>query len=316
MSASIDANLERMQRKYGFFLPDQEYLVDAEGLLGYCHEKIKLGHYCLYCQRIFSTYQGCMKHMIAKNHTKLRYERGIDLDEFDPFYDFSEADKEFLSSIKAVKVDSDEDVEEAGAEETSDVDDEEDGWEDVSEDDDAMDDEDERGEQDDDDLYAGYEDEIAKYGFDVTPLGELVFPDGRIIGHRGLARYYRQRHAPSRDRAAVVAARQAAGERLYRGRVYNVQQQQQSRSSALALSRAGISPGTASGRAGQGVLVSSGSGGFTSLSLYRFRAVTRKARRDEARGQRLQHRATMNMNKMDKKGNRLMNGVVVQKALR
>jgi hypothetical protein len=26
-----------------------ECLVDLEGLLGYCHEKVKLGHYCLYC---------------------------------------------------------------------------------------------------------------------------------------------------------------------------------------------------------------------------------------------------------------------------
>lgn len=28
-----------------------ECLADLEGLLGYCHEKIKLGHYCLYCEK-------------------------------------------------------------------------------------------------------------------------------------------------------------------------------------------------------------------------------------------------------------------------
>ena len=60
-------------------------------------------------------------------------------------------------------------------------------------------------------------------GFDVTPLGELVFPDGRIIGHRGLQRYYKQRLPQhSEQSTAVQAARKAAGERLYRGRVYNI----------------------------------------------------------------------------------------------
>ena len=43
ISPSVEANLERMQRKYGFFVPDQEYLVDPEGLVGYCQEKNQIG---------------------------------------------------------------------------------------------------------------------------------------------------------------------------------------------------------------------------------------------------------------------------------
>ena len=50
-SDTLEANVEYMQMKYGFFLPDKDCLVDLEGLLGYCHEKIKLGHYCLYCEK-------------------------------------------------------------------------------------------------------------------------------------------------------------------------------------------------------------------------------------------------------------------------
>ena len=50
-SKSLKENVHYMQQKYGFFLPDKEYCVDLEGLLGYCHEKIKLGHYCLYCNQ-------------------------------------------------------------------------------------------------------------------------------------------------------------------------------------------------------------------------------------------------------------------------
>lgn len=50
-SETLDENVKYMQKAYGFFLPDQDCLVDLEGLLGYAHEKIKLGHYCLYCEK-------------------------------------------------------------------------------------------------------------------------------------------------------------------------------------------------------------------------------------------------------------------------
>lgn len=51
ISRSLKENIHYMQQKYGFFLPDKEYLFDTEGLLGYFHEKVKLGHYCLYCNQ-------------------------------------------------------------------------------------------------------------------------------------------------------------------------------------------------------------------------------------------------------------------------
>ena len=50
-SETLEENIKYMQKAYGFFLPDQDCLVDLEGLLGYAHEKIKLGHYCLYCEK-------------------------------------------------------------------------------------------------------------------------------------------------------------------------------------------------------------------------------------------------------------------------
>ena len=304
MSPTLDANIERMARKYGFFVPDQEYLVDKEGLLGYCHEKVKLGHCCLYCQKLFSTWQGCQKHMISTRHTKLRYERGVDMEEFDPFFDFSEADADFIGRDNRA---SDLGQGEANGD---------DGWEDVTDDEAEDVDADMDDDADDEGLYAGYEDEIARFGFHVTPLGELVFPDGRIVGHRGLARYYKQRVVIANDRAAVLAARRAAGERLYRGRVYSTADDDVPHESALALARAGVNPGLAAGRSGNGLLVKTLGGGYTALSLYRFKAVVKKSRRDDARGQRLKYRTTMNTNRMDKKANRLMNGVSVAHAKR
>ena len=159
----------------------------------------------------------------------------------------------------------------------------------------------------------------------------LVFPDGRIVGHRGLARYYKQRFAPDRmERAAVRAAKEAAGDRLYGGRVYNMYRLKSGAerdennhadgetSSSTALSTMGrLSGNLPTGRMGKGILVAGeGKGGFTSLSLYHYRAVVKKQRRDDARGQRLQQRSRMNMNKMDKKANNKMNGVVTALAPR
>ena len=183
-------------------------------------------------------------------------------------------------------------------------------------------------EEEEDDLYEAYQSEIATQGFDITPLGELIFPDGRIVGHRGLARYYKQRFAPDRmERAAVRHAREAAGDRLYGGRVVNLHRLNNGggegndgtageggndMSSSTALATMGRMAGSIpTGRSGKGILVSGeGKGGFTSLSLYRYRAAVKKQRREDARGQRLQHRSKMNMNKMDKKGNTRATGVV------
>lgn len=332
ISSSVSAAADRMQRKYGFFIPDREYLVDLEGLLGYCHEKIQLGHVCLYCQRVFSTASACQKHMLSYSkgarHCKLRYEEGVDLEEFDVFYDFSEANAEFLRTMQP---DGNDDDEEENVMQEEENDNGDDGWEDVSDDDDEDAEDDEN--DDDDDDYDGYEEQVAGMGLDVTPLGELVFPDGRIIGHRSLKRYYKQRLSARRATAqqsaqsnvAVQAALEAAGERLYRGRVYNIHHAHDSSNNpagheqnALALSRAGLAPGMAAGRAGKGLLVkASGSSVYTQLSVYRYRAAVRKERRGKIAGERLQGKQLgKNMNRMDKRANRLMNNVSVAHAKR
>lgn len=312
VSASVEANVDRMYRRYGFFVPDREHLDDLEGLVGYCHEKIRLGHMCLYCERVFATVGGVQKHMIGKRHCKLRYEAGYDLEDLDVFYDFETANAEFLG--RPVREEKEEDNE-------GDVVDQGE-WEDVSDDDELPADEDDAEmAEDDDDIYDGYEEQVASMGFDVTPLGELVFPDGRIIGHRALRRYYKQRPRVHEESAAVAAARQAAGERLYRGRVYQLTGPGMGSSAeltddkALALANAGLSPGIAAGRAGKGILVADGKT-WSQLSVYRYRAAVRKQRRGQDSGRRLHDRSMVNMNRMDKKANRLMNGVSVAHAAR
>ncbi len=85
------------------------------------------------------------------------------------------------------------------------------GWEDVSNDEeeaamnvDSEDNDKEEMMEDYEGMYFWYQDEIAKYGFDMMPLGKLMYPDGHIVGHCGLAWYYKQRLNPNLDTAAIV----------------------------------------------------------------------------------------------------------------
>jgi pre-60S factor REI1 len=234
--------------------------------------------------------------MISKRHTKLKYEAGIDLEDLSVFYDFKEADNEFLRSI-GVEKKTPEPSEDAVVEDDGDED-----WEDVSEDEEMAEAEEDGG---DDDYDAEYEAQLAQFGFDVTELGELVLPNGRVIGHRALSRYYRQRVPSQNTSTAVVAARRAAGERLFNGQVINIHGSEQN---SLALARAGIKPGDAAGRAGKGILNMGAGGVYTSLSIYRYRAAMRKQRVEDKQFKRLHEKTSQNMNKMDKKHNRLMNG--------
>ena len=268
-SSTVVENIEYMYKKYGFFVPDTDYLIDNEGLIGYCAEKVKLGRTCLYCQRIFKTWEGCQKHMINTRHTKLCYQPDVDLEEYDVFYDFSTADEEFLQSGIAnhrlkkkvghqkfdylPKYGNDQSCQDNSID--IEVEDE-DEWQDVE----STDYEVNVVHNDiDDGFYAAYQDEITKHGFDITPLGEWVFPDGRIIGHRGLVRYYKQRFTPEDNRASILVAKKSNCERLYRGRLYNthtVRGDGQEKQTALVMAKTGLS---LIRRQGKGILVSSGS---------------------------------------------------------
>ena len=323
---TVNANVHYMKQTYGFFVPDAEYVINLKSLIGYCQEKIQIGQLCLFCQRGFRSPLAVKDHMIDARHTKIRYEEGIDLWEFEPFYDFTEANKDFWDtwnrsdkkSSKGRKAVGDEGGEKMETEEALQVvdDKEEDSdsaeWEDMSDDEEAGEDE------DDEEYYDEYANNLAQHGFGVTPLGELIFPDGRIVGHRALARYYKQRIAPSIERAAVIAAKRAAGDRFYDARVGGKSDALVARARAAGLDIKKLMNGNV-GRSQAGILVPAGGGekgGFTALSMYRYKAVVKKSRREEARGRRLQQKSTLAINKMDKKSNRLKNNVSVAHAPR
>ncbi|KAF1773136.1 Zinc finger, double-stranded RNA binding [Phytophthora cactorum] len=180
-AADFDSCLTHMLKEHGFFIPDVEFLVDLEGLIGYLAEKVKVGFYCLYCNgkgKTFRSHEDVQKHMTSLSHCKLRYE-DEDLDELVEFYDFS-------AQFKKNKTAADKEVEWETDSEAS-----------IDSDEEVI--EEEELEQDSDDE----EDENT---IGVSETGELVLASGRRLGRREFRRYYKQRFRPDETRASVLAA--------------------------------------------------------------------------------------------------------------
>ena len=173
----VDGAVRHMLRHHGFFIPDADFLIDLPGLVTYCNEKVKLGGMCLYCNgrgKQFGSYVDVQRHMEDKSHCKLLYEPGEDKEEFASYYDFT----------------------------TSYPDD--DGMDEDEDDGDAMSEDEEEEEEEE-----GVEQETAY----VSDLGELVLPDGKVLGSRQYRRYYQQRYRMEDTRESVLAIKTEVEER-------------------------------------------------------------------------------------------------------
>ena len=202
-SESLPTNLEHMSISHGFFIPDSDYLVNLEGLIGYLGEKIAVGNVCIYCcgrkkgfartkpsgdadeseedtiGREFRSLEATRAHMIDKAHCKIAYDTQKERIEISDFYDFTssypDAGKRRKGKRKAVAEPKPED------EEWEDADGEESGSVGVGEVVDEADEEESDGES--------LPDNTLRFGD--SPF-ELVLPSGARIGHRSLKRYYDQ----------------------------------------------------------------------------------------------------------------------------
>ncbi|KAE9027018.1 hypothetical protein PR003_g11206 [Phytophthora rubi] len=180
-AADFDSCLTHMLKEHGFFIPDLEFLVDAEGLVAYLAEKVKVGFYCLYCNgkgKAFRTHQDVQKHMTSLSHCKLRYE-DEDLEELLEFYDF---EAQYTSSRKK-KTSAEEEAQWETDSEAS-----------IDSDEEVVEEEEEDDEEDDDNTMG------------VSETGELVLSNGRRLGRREFRRYYKQHFRPDETRASVLAA--------------------------------------------------------------------------------------------------------------
>ena len=82
-SPTMDDNVEHMFKVHGMFLPNQEELEDAEGLLSYLFNIVSEFHECLYCGKTKETAEAIRSHMIDKGHCKVAFD-----EELDQFYEF------------------------------------------------------------------------------------------------------------------------------------------------------------------------------------------------------------------------------------
>ncbi|GKZ99738.1 hypothetical protein AnigIFM60653_005493 [Aspergillus niger] len=168
-SANVEENTEHMFKTHGMFIPEKDYLVDLEGLLRYLWRKINENSECLYCHMIRNTPEGIRTHMKDKGHCMIAFESEAEQIEIGQYYDFRSTytdDEEWESTGSETH-------EEGGVK----VDGEDEGWEtDAS----SMD-------EDEDDLDNRKRAPVV-YATDY----ELHLPSGRSVGHRSLAKYYRQ----------------------------------------------------------------------------------------------------------------------------
>lgn len=102
-SADIKSNLRHMNSLHGFFIPEEQYLVDLEGYMEYLGFKVGAGGICLWCNKQFASIHGLRLHMISKNHCKILYDQEEAL-EFKEFYDYSSQEHIHMKSLNQLAI--------------------------------------------------------------------------------------------------------------------------------------------------------------------------------------------------------------------
>lgn len=174
--SDMNANIEHMLKSHGMFVPEKEYLVDAEGLIKWLYRKINENNECLYCHAIRNNPAGARTHMRDKGHCMIAFETEDEQIEIGQYYDFRSTYSDDDDD------DSTSDVADGGVKVTSEGDD--DGWET-----DASSVDEEEDEQEEERKLALSRKNNAVVLEDEF---ELHLPSGRTVGHRSLAKYYRQ----------------------------------------------------------------------------------------------------------------------------
>ena len=88
VSDEIAPNLEHMAKTHGMFIPEQQYLINLEGLLNYLYEKIHDFRECLWCGKASSSAFGIQTHMRDSGHCKIAYSTEDEQIEIGDYYDF------------------------------------------------------------------------------------------------------------------------------------------------------------------------------------------------------------------------------------
>ena len=88
-SPTFKLGIMHMNKFHGMFIPEQQYLVDLEGLIRYLFSKIVKNHECLYCHKLKGSMASIQTHMRDTGHCMIAFETEEEMVEVGQFYDFS-----------------------------------------------------------------------------------------------------------------------------------------------------------------------------------------------------------------------------------
>mmetsp|Transcript_29012 Transcript_29012/g.81726 ORF Transcript_29012/g.81726 Transcript_29012/m.81726 type:complete len:417 (+) Transcript_29012:165-1415(+) len=97
MSSSMEANLEYMYKRFGFFIPEAEYLEDPEGLIAYLGLKLSSGRVPLYTRgddpnaKQFQSLHAVQRHMVDTGRCRIAFQDNEE--EYEEFYNFDTAEE-------------------------------------------------------------------------------------------------------------------------------------------------------------------------------------------------------------------------------
>lgn len=219
-SPDIDTNVTHMEKIHGMFIPERQYLENLNGLLTALTEKIYKYHECLYCQKLKPTVFGLQTHMRDTGHCKIPFDTEEQQLEIGDFYDFRSTYSDAEDEDEEDWESDDEDPVEGGVKLSSKKDSADtemadgEGWE-------TDDDDDSASSVATDELTAVHATPKARpqrAAKQTKPAAyfsdyELHLASGKSVGHRSLAKYYRQNlvshpsPAERQEQYAIEAAR-------------------------------------------------------------------------------------------------------------
>ncbi|KAK6453755.1 C2H2 type zinc-finger-domain-containing protein [Scheffersomyces xylosifermentans] len=174
----IENNIKHMYSKHGLYIPERTYLADLEGLLNYLSEVIAIDNECLVCGFEGKNLVSIRQHISSKGHCKIPYETKEEKNAVAEFYDFYVEEEKPKKTKSRKSVAFLEDSSNNIIVDLEDADGEQGLQEDERDDDDMVDD-------------SGINDNYTLVQIDRSGV-ELTLPTGSRIGHRSMARYYRQ----------------------------------------------------------------------------------------------------------------------------
>jgi pre-60S factor REI1 len=244
-SPTLPLNVVHMERIHGMFIPEKQYLVDMDGLIAALQQRIQEYHECLYCAKIKTTAVAVQTHMRDKGHCMIPFTTEEEQLSIGEFYDFRStySDAEESEDESADDDDKPNGGAKLGAKRPSKgmgqngdgITEEDEGWETDSS----------ASSCDSEDLQSipvdhsyrqyerldkhphhtshdprhhhqrdGWHSHAHKHRAIFYDDTELHLPSGRAVGHRSLAKYYRQslHNYPTPEERAERLAIEAAGD--------------------------------------------------------------------------------------------------------